>query len=56
MPIDVKLLKILACPDDKADVKYKKSGKKESLVCSKCKRIFEIKDNIPIMLPKNATV
>jgi uncharacterized protein YbaR (Trm112 family) len=56
MPLDKQLLKILACPDDKADVTYKKNGKKETLVCTKCKRVFEIKDNIPIMLPKDAQI
>ncbi len=52
MPIDKQLLNILACPDDKAEVKYKKTAKKETLVCTKCKRVFEVKQGIPIMLPK----
>ena len=53
MPIDKKLLAILACPDDKAEVKYTKKGKKESLKCTKCKRVFSVEDGIPIMLPKD---
>lgn len=53
MPLDKTLLDILACPDDKADVKYNKTGRKESLTCTKCKRVFEVRDGIPIMLPKD---
>jgi uncharacterized protein YbaR (Trm112 family) len=52
MSLDKDLLKILACPDDKSDVKYTQNGKTESLACTKCKRVFEVKDGIPIMLPK----
>lgn len=52
MPLDKKLLKILACPEDKAPVKYTKKGKTEKLTCTKCKRVFQVKDGIPIMLPK----
>lgn len=53
MPLDKSLLKILACPDCRGDIKYSKKGKKESLKCLKCKRVFEVKDGIPIMLPKD---
>jgi uncharacterized protein YbaR (Trm112 family) len=52
MALDKDLLKILACPDDKANVTYKKLGRKETLTCSKCKRVFVVKNGIPIMLPK----
>jgi hypothetical protein len=41
------LLKILACPMCKGDVKLKR----ESLVCVKCKRVYPIVDGIPHMLP-----
>ena len=53
MPLDKTLLEILACTDDHGDIKYTKKGKKESLKCVKCKRVFEVKDGIPIMLPKD---
>lgn len=56
MPLDKKLLDILACPDDKADVKYSINGKKETLKCVKCKRVFAVKNGIPIMLPKGERV
>jgi len=46
------LLEILACPDDKAAVKETKVKGKYALKCAKCQRVFEVKDGIPIMLPK----
>lgn len=56
MPIDKELLKILACPDCKGGIIQKKKSKTNSheyLKCKKCQRKFEIKDGIPIMLPKD---
>lgn len=53
MSIPKDLLKILACPDDKASVTETTVNKKYALKCTKCKRIFEVKDGIPIMLPKD---
>ncbi|MFH1868320.1 MAG: Trm112 family protein [Candidatus Omnitrophota bacterium] len=44
--IDAELLKILACPADKADV----SLEGDEIVCSKCRRRYPIKDGIPVML------
>lgn len=53
MSIPKNLLKILACPDDKAPVVELKTGKnKGNLQCNKCRRVFEVRDGIPIMLPK----
>jgi uncharacterized protein YbaR (Trm112 family) len=49
--LDPKLLNILACPKCKVDVIYRRVGNKEELICGKCKRIFEVKDGIPLMLP-----
>jgi uncharacterized protein YbaR (Trm112 family) len=47
-PISRELLKILACPVCKRDVKLK--GKK--LVCVKCGRQYSITNGIPNMLPE----
>jgi uncharacterized protein YbaR (Trm112 family) len=56
MALDPELIKILACPDCRGEIVYssKKTGDKlkEELKCKKCKRVFEVKDGIPIMLPK----
>lgn len=48
--IDEDLLKILACPACKADVELRE-GK---IICTKCKRRYPIKDDIPIMLVEEA--
>ena len=47
------LLEILACPDDKSQVKEMNIKGKYSLQCLKCKRVFEVREGIPIMLPKD---
>jgi len=44
--IDKELLKILACPACKGDVKLEN----DKIVCTKCKKKYPIKDDIPIML------
>ena len=48
MALDKDLLDILACPKCKGDVKLTDGG--DGLVCKKCKLVYEIKDDIPIML------
>lgn len=50
--INKELLQILACPKCKGPVKQEKD---ECLVCEKCKLIYEVKDDIPIMLIDKAT-
>ena len=42
------LLDILACPKCKGEVKLNAS--QDGLVCTACKLVYEIKDDIPIML------
>ncbi|TSA11179.1 MAG: Trm112 family protein [Deltaproteobacteria bacterium] len=46
--ISKELLEILACPKCKGDVRLNES--KDGLVCDKCKLLYEIKGDIPIML------
>ena len=46
--IKKELLDILACPQCKGPVKL--TDTKDGLVCETCKLIYEIKDDIPIML------
>jgi len=50
--IDKKLLKILACPKCKGDLKY--DEKNDRLICEKCKLAYPIKDGIPVMLIEEA--
>ncbi|HIH26064.1 Trm112 family protein [Candidatus Woesearchaeota archaeon] len=46
--IKKELLEILACPKCKGNVKYEK--KKDIIRCNKCKKDYEIKNDIPIMI------
>jgi uncharacterized protein len=48
MPISKELLEILACPQCKGDVTL--TPAEDGLVCGKCKLLYAIKDDIPIML------
>jgi LSD1 subclass zinc finger protein len=54
MPVDQELLEILACPACKTPVTLVKDG--TALKCAACKRVYPIKDDIPVMLIDEATV
>ena len=54
MAISQDLLEILACPACKAKVELKADG--TGLKCVKCKRVYPIRDEIPVMLVDEATV
>jgi uncharacterized protein len=54
MPVDAELLEILACPNCKTKVDLVKNG--TALKCDKCKRVYPIKDDIPVMLIDEATI
>ena len=54
MDIDPQLLEILACPLCKESVEL--TPDKKGLKCIKCKRIYPIKDGIPVMLIEEATI
>lgn len=44
-----KLLEVICCPVDKADLIY--DEKKQTLTCTKCKHIYAINEGIPVLLP-----
>ena len=48
MAISQELLDILACPKCKGDIYL--ADQKDGLICDRCKLLYEIKDDIPIML------
>ncbi|MFH0994442.1 MAG: Trm112 family protein [Pseudomonadota bacterium] len=52
MAIHPELLKILACPKCKGDIYLNETG--DGLICNSCKLIYEIRDDIPIMLIEEA--
>jgi uncharacterized protein YbaR (Trm112 family) len=47
--LDPQLLEILACPDTHhAPLDYDESA--QTLTCTECGRIFEVRDGIPVLL------
>jgi uncharacterized protein YbaR (Trm112 family) len=54
MAISPELLKILACPLCKEAVKL--TPDETGLKCDKCKRVYPIKDDIPVMLIDEAKI
>ena len=54
MAISKDLLDILVCPVCKAAVELKSDG--SGLKCVECKRVYPIRDDIPVMLIDEATV
>ncbi len=54
MPVDPDLLAILACPSCKTPITLVKNG--SALKCATCRRVFPIKDDIPILLIDEAVV
>ncbi|MFZ0391938.1 MAG: Trm112 family protein [Calditrichia bacterium] len=51
--LDQELLDILACPKCKGELEYKvdeKNNKNGELVCHSCRLIYQVDDDIPIML------
>ena len=52
MAISQELLEILACPKCKGDIYLDDTQK--GLICDHCKLLYEIKDDIPIMLIEEA--
>ena len=49
--IKPELLDILCCPACKAGLAY--NAAKSTLTCKKCGNVYDVKDDIPIMLPPN---
>jgi uncharacterized protein YbaR (Trm112 family) len=52
MAISKQLLEILACPKCKGDIEL--NEKQTGLICHRCRLVYEIKDDIPIMLIEEA--
>jgi len=52
--IPQELLEILVCPICKTPVKLTPDN--AGLKCSTCRRVYPVRDEIPVMLPEEATV
>ncbi len=48
MAVSEELLEILVCPKCKGEIQL--NEKKDGLICDACALLYEIKDDIPIML------
>ena len=54
MPVSERLLEILACPVCKVKIELKPDG--SGLKCAQCKRVYPIRDDIPVMLVDEAVI
>ena len=52
--ISNELLEMLVCPACKASLEHRQAP--ESLKCTACRRMYPVRDNIPIMLIDEAVV
>jgi len=53
--LDPQLLSILACPDTHhAPLEY--DAQAQTLTCTECHRIFEVRDGVPVLLLDEARV
>ncbi len=52
MAVSKELLDILVCPKCKGDIRL--TDKEDGLVCEHCRLVYEIRDDIPIMLVEEA--
>jgi len=48
MAVSKELLKVLACPRCKGEIRLNEA--KNGLICDNCKLLYHIKDDIPVML------
>ena len=52
MPIKKELLEILACPACRGKIIY--TDDRDTLECQSCRRVYPIRDDIPVMLVEEA--
>jgi uncharacterized protein len=54
MPLSKEILEILVCPVCRKPIHY--TPDQSGLKCDVCKRIYPVRDDIPVMLPEEATI
>ena len=54
MAVSQQLLEMLVCPVDKTPVKMTEDGK--GLKCATCRRVYPVRDDIPVMLVDEARI
>lgn len=50
--MDEKLIKVLSCPVCRSEIKY--NSEKNEIICPECKRLYPVKDDVPVMLESEA--
>jgi uncharacterized protein YbaR (Trm112 family) len=56
MPIAPELLEILVCPLCKAPLSTVSTASGEGLKCIQCRRVYPIREDIPVMMIDEATI
>jgi uncharacterized protein YbaR (Trm112 family) len=56
MALSKDLLEILVCPSCRGDLAYRPESATPNLKCVACRRVYPIRDNIPVMLIDESTV
>lgn len=51
--LEKRLLEILACPKCKGELEYR-TEPEEVLVCRECRLVYQVKEDIPVMLVDQA--
>ena len=54
MAVPKELLEILVCPECKTPVRP--TADAQGLKCATCRRVYPIRDDIPVMLPEEARI
>jgi uncharacterized protein len=54
MAVSQQLLDMLVCPEDKTPVKL--TADEKGLKCPKCRRVYPVRDDIPVMLIDEARI
>jgi hypothetical protein len=54
MALSEKLLELLVCPEDKTPVKL--TPDRQGLKCPTCRRVYPVRDDIPVMLVDEAKI
>jgi uncharacterized protein YbaR (Trm112 family) len=56
MPVAPELLEILVCPLCKAPLLTVSTAGGEGLKCTQCRRVYPIREDIPVMMIDEATI
>ena len=52
MPVNKKLLELIICPQCRGRIRLEENA--NGIICDKCRLMYDIKDDIPVMLVEEA--